>query len=318
LFLQLSESHVLINSLKSENTMLFDTVDALQNKLKESEDLLEKFSSNNLKGMLCIHTDISNKPDLIVNDLSTFTSHASNSESDSIDMKPVIEDTTCLDNSCLTNLVMPNSKESGIQGKFIPKCHNCGKIGHIKQDALRKSEVEDSSSSKYVPPHRRHIKGKGNIVCKNANHISAEKVKQHSNKRSLPTCHHCSITGHIRPKCPYLQAQKSKIQNELPTRATSGTLPLTTFQAPRHQQRQLKLVPANQRGQSKKNKSRHYKRKPQKSISNHGYEGLLNLIQCMLRRMDNMNKTSKPPPWVKQVWVRNDETIHSFRGSGLT
>jgi hypothetical protein len=132
LFLQLSESHVLINSLKSENTMLFDTVDALQNKLKESEDLLEKFSSNNLKGMLCIHTDISNKPDLIVNDLSTFTSHASNSESDSIDMKPVIEDTTCLDNSCLTNLVMPNSKESGIQGKFIPKCHNCGKIGHIR------------------------------------------------------------------------------------------------------------------------------------------------------------------------------------------
>jgi hypothetical protein len=39
----------------------------------------------------------------------------------------------------------------------------------IKQDALRKSEVEGSSSAKYVPPHRRHIKGKGNVVCKNAN-----------------------------------------------------------------------------------------------------------------------------------------------------
>jgi hypothetical protein len=72
----------------------------------------------------------------------------------------VIEDTTCLDNSCLTNHVMPNSKESGIQGKFIPKCHNCRNIGHIrpncyllkshrpwiKQDALRKSKVEDSSA----------------------------------------------------------------------------------------------------------------------------------------------------------------------------
>jgi hypothetical protein len=136
----------------------------------------------------------------------------------------VIEDTTCLDNSCLTNHVMPKSKELGIQGKVIPKCHNCGKIGHIrpncyllkshklwiKQDALRRSEVEDSSSSKYVPPHRRHIKGKGNIVCKNANHISAEKVKQHSNKRSLPTCHHCGITGHIQPKCTQLLAQKKK------------------------------------------------------------------------------------------------------------
>jgi hypothetical protein len=120
---------------------------------------LERFSSINLKSMFCIHTNISNKPDLIVNDLSTSTSHTSNSELDSIDIKHVIEDTACL-NSCLTNHVMPNSKESRIQGKFIPKCHNCGKNGHIrpnyyllkshrpwiKQNALRKSEVEDSSS----------------------------------------------------------------------------------------------------------------------------------------------------------------------------
>jgi hypothetical protein len=106
---------------------------------------------------------------------------------------------------------MPKSKESGTRGKFVPTCHNCGKIGHIrpncyllkshrpwiKQDVLRKSEVKDSSSSKYVPPHRRHIKGKGNVICKNANHNSAENVKKHSNKRSLPTCHHCGIIGHI-------------------------------------------------------------------------------------------------------------------------
>jgi hypothetical protein len=45
LILQLSESLVLIDSLKYENTMLFDIVDALENKLKESKDLLEKFSS---------------------------------------------------------------------------------------------------------------------------------------------------------------------------------------------------------------------------------------------------------------------------------
>jgi hypothetical protein len=82
--------------------------------------------------MFCIHTDISNKPDLNVNDLSTSTSHTSDSELDFVDIKPVIEDTACLDNSCLTNHVMPNSKESGIQGKFIPKCHNCWKIGHIR------------------------------------------------------------------------------------------------------------------------------------------------------------------------------------------
>jgi len=86
---------------------------------------------------------------------------------------------------------------------------------------LRKSEVEDSSSEKYVPPHRRHIKGKGNVICKNTNHNSAENFKKHSNKRSLPTCHHCGIIGHIRSICPHLQAQKSKVQKELPARATS-------------------------------------------------------------------------------------------------
>jgi hypothetical protein len=164
--------------------------------------------------MLCIHSDVFDKPNLTVDDLSTSTSHASGSELDSIDIKLLIEVTACLDNSCLTNHVMPKSKELGIQGKLIPKCHNCGKIIYIrpncyllkshrpwiKQNDLRKSEVEDSSSSKYVPPHRRHIKGKDNVICKNANHNFVENTKKHSNKRSLPTCHHCCITGHIQPK----------------------------------------------------------------------------------------------------------------------
>jgi hypothetical protein len=218
---------------------------------------------------------------------------------------------------------MPNSNESGIQGKFIPKCHNCGEIGHIrpncylwkshrpwiKQDALRKSEVEDSSSSKYVPPHRRHIKGKDNIVCKNANYISTEKVKQHSNKRSLPTCHHCGITSHIQPKCPQLQAQK-KAQRKLPTKTTSGTLPLAGHQAPWRQWQQQRSFP--------KNTSRHYKKKPQMPYSNHAFEGLLSLLQGILRRMDSMSNTRSHLPQVHQGWVRKDETIHSLRGSGLT
>jgi hypothetical protein len=245
LIIQLSESHSLIDSLKSENTMLFDIIDKLENKLKETKYLLKKFSNDNLKSMFCIHSDIPSKPGLIVDDLSASTSHASDFELDSIIIKPVIVDIACLDNSCLNNCMKLKSKDTGTQahGKFVPTCHNCGKIGHIrpncfllnshrswiKQGSLRKGKVEDSSSSKYVPPHRRHIKGKGNVICKNANHNSTEYVKKHSNKRSLPTCHHCSITGHIRPKCPQHLAQKSKVQKKLPTRATSGTLPPTTL-----------------------------------------------------------------------------------------
>jgi len=76
--------------------MLLNTIDALENKL-------EKLSSDNLKSMLCIHTDISNKPNLIIDDLSASTSHASNSELDSIVIKPVIVDTACLEIFCLNN-----------------------------------------------------------------------------------------------------------------------------------------------------------------------------------------------------------------------
>jgi len=113
LIVQLFESHALIDSLKSENTMLFDIFDTLENKLKESEDLLKKFSSENLKSMLFSHSDISNKPDLIVDDLSAFTSYASDYELDSIVIKHVIVDTACLnnfENSCLNNCVKPNPK----------------------------------------------------------------------------------------------------------------------------------------------------------------------------------------------------------------
>jgi hypothetical protein len=204
LIVQLSEPHVLIDSLRSENTMLLNTIDALENKL-------EKFSSDNLISMLCIHSNISNKPALIVDDMNTSTSHASDSKLDFINIKSVIVDTVCLENSCLNNHVMPKSKESGTQGKFVHTCNNCEKLGHIrpncyllkshklwiKQDAPRKCKVENSSSSKYVPPHRRHIKGKGNIICENTNIKFAETVKKHSNKRIMSTCHHYSIIDHI-------------------------------------------------------------------------------------------------------------------------
>jgi hypothetical protein len=148
--------------------------------------------------MLCIHTDNSNKLGIIVDDLGASTSHASDSEINSLDFKPVIVDTTCLDsfeNSCLINCVKLKSKDSRTQahGKFVPTCHNCGKIGHIrpnclllkthrswiKQDAPRKGKVEKPSSSKYVHPYKRHIKGKDSVICKNANLNSAETVKKH-------------------------------------------------------------------------------------------------------------------------------------------
>jgi hypothetical protein len=161
---------------------------------------LTKFSSNNLKRMICIHTYISNKPDLIVNDLSTSISHASDSELDFIDIKHVIEATACLDISCLNNCVKPSSKDSGTQGNFVPICHHCGKIGHIrskcyllkshrpwkKQEDSKKAVIEKTSSDKYIPPHRRHIsqRGKDFVICENPNLKFAESFKKHFSKQS--------------------------------------------------------------------------------------------------------------------------------------
>jgi len=140
--------------------------------------------------------------------------------SDYIVIKSMIVDTTCLDNlenSYLNDCVKSKSKESGTQGKFVLTCHNCGKIGHIKpncyllkshrpwnkQVAPKKGKIENPSSNKYVPPHRRHLsqEGKNFVLCKNPNPKIAEHVKKHFKKQKQPTCHHYGVTGHIRPHC---------------------------------------------------------------------------------------------------------------------
>jgi hypothetical protein len=336
LILQLSESHVLIDYLKFENTMLFDTVDALENKLKESEDLLEKISSNNLKCMLCIHTDISNKPDLIVNDLSTSISNASDSELDSAGIKPVIVDATCSENSCLNNCVKPNSKDSGTQGKFIPICHHCGKVGHIrpkcyllkshrpwkKQEEFKKDFIEKTSSDKYVMPHRRHIsqRGKDFVICENANLKFAESFKKHFSKRSQPTCYHCGVSGHIRPHCPQIRYQQPQIRKTEQKTGKSSSKP----SKPHHAFRQRRHYPqrgspsCRQCGKYGNTKAECFRMKPHKPKKNQTNEGLVNMMNSVLVRLINLDMAHTPASQVEKVWVRKDETIHPLRGSGLT
>jgi hypothetical protein len=252
LIIQFSESQVLIDSLKSENTILFDIIDTLENKLKKSENLLKKFSSDNLKSMLCIYLDISNKPGLTT-DLSTSTSHASDSELDFVDIKPVIIDATCSENSCLNNCVKPNSKDSGTEGKFVPICHHCGKVGHIrpkcyllkshrpwkKQEDSIKGFIEKTSSDKYVPPHRRLISQRGEdfVICENAIRKFAKPFKKHFNKRSQPTCYHCTVSGHIRSHCPQIRHQQPRIrktEQKIGKSSSKPSKPHHAFQQQRH------------------------------------------------------------------------------------
>jgi hypothetical protein len=264
-----------------------------------SENLLEKFSSDNLKSMLYIHSDISNKPSLIVDDLSASTSHFSDFELDHVDIK------------------------------FVPMCHHCGKVGHIrpkcyllkshrpwkKQEDSKQGVIEKTSSDKYVPPHRRHIskRGKDFIACENANLKFAEPFKKHFSKRSQPTCYHCGVSGHIRPHCPQIRHQQPRIRK---TEQKTGK-PHHVFRQQRHYP-QRDSPSCNHCGKYGHIKAECFKVKPYKPKKNQTNEGLVNMMKNVLVRLINWDMAHTPASQVKKEWVRKDETIHPFRGSGLT
>jgi hypothetical protein len=111
--------------------------------------------------------------------------------------------------------------------RSLPTCHHCGMVGHIrpncgqlifsrtwnKKNAPKKErDVEEHSKTKYVPPHRRQ-----------------------PTQKFIPICHHCGLSGHIRPKCPHILVQRSKVKKELPKKDSAST------RAPREHQAQRKL-----------------------------------------------------------------------------
>jgi hypothetical protein len=53
--------------------------------------------------------------------------------------------------------------------------------------------------------------------------------------RRPPICHHCGLSGHVRPQCSLLKAQKAKAKKEVSKRAHYGTRPVVQHQTPWHQ-----------------------------------------------------------------------------------
>jgi hypothetical protein len=192
--------------------------------------------------------------------------------------------------------------------KSLPTCHRCGMVGHIRSNCgqlnssrtwkytpVKNKGVEKDSKSKYVPPHKR--------------------LPTH---RFVPTCHYCGISGHIRPNCPQKHGPPSALVKKEPLRQVPfGIRPPKRHQAPRHQHGPQKYVLVNQSGKPKKNKSRHYKKKPLKPANQQFYEEM-HIIRKILRWMDHQMKARSHPTQVCQTWARNDETTHFLRGSEPT
>ena len=85
LMTKLSESHALIDSLKSKISMLVENNISRENDLKDCKELSQKFSSDNLKSFFYVN----NKHSMIVDNVGSYTSHASKYERKTLFAKPV-------------------------------------------------------------------------------------------------------------------------------------------------------------------------------------------------------------------------------------
>jgi hypothetical protein len=109
------------------------------------------------------------------------------------------------------------------------------------------------------------------------------RIQEPHSIRRPPICHHCGLSGHVRPQCSLLKAQKAKAKQEVPRQAHYGIRPAAQHRtpwhqaphqapryqyqapwshAPQHQRPQQRFVPANHSG-TYKSKPKQFRR-PQK------------------------------------------------------
>jgi hypothetical protein len=192
----------------------------------------------------------------------------------------------------------------------------------IKQVAPKKGKIENTYSDKYVPPHMRHLsqEGKNFVLCKNANPQIAKHVNKHFSKQSQPSCHHCGVTGHIRPHCHQIQYQKPQIKKQEPKTGKSSS----KSSKPHHASRQKRQYPqrgspsCRHNGKNGHTKAKYFREKPHKPKEIQIYEGLVYMMKNVLVSLNKLDMAYNPTSQVNKVWVRKDEAIHPLRESGLT
>jgi hypothetical protein len=202
----LSKSQNLIDSLKSEIYVLVEKSVSLKNELNVSKELSRNSSSGNLKSFLCIEESVSNKLSMIVDNTGASTSHISNVER--VNVKE----------AKANFFKTPSVKQT--QGKFVPICHHCGVIGHIRPNCW-KFKAAPKKENPAVSPTRQGKKGKKKSIVP---HVSYPKSRVVHPPRKLPyqrvvsTCHHCGKVGHIRPHCfnlkPHVQKNKNYVSRK--------------------------------------------------------------------------------------------------------
>jgi hypothetical protein len=149
---ELSDSHAVCNSLKSENHMLIAKNKSLQNDLIETRNHLSTFSSEKLNQMLHAQKRSSDKSGLGFDETVSCSSNRAPTskimfvkpvkvEESSGEGKPAVSPTRQgkkgKKNSFVPNASVPKPKVAHPLRKlpsqrFVPTCHHCGKVGHIR------------------------------------------------------------------------------------------------------------------------------------------------------------------------------------------
>jgi len=185
------------------------------------------------------------------------------------------------------------------------------------------SNIPSSSKTVFVPPIVPELPPVIEDKQKEKVNDDVPGTQQPHSIRRPPIYHHCGLSGHIRPQCSLLKAQKAKAKKEVPRQALYGTVPAAQHQtpwhqasyqapwgqAPRHQfqapwfhapqcQRpQQRFVPANQSG-TYKSKPRQLRR-PQEQYTSEPPVWMQNMMEWMMQ-------SCQQPPIGRQTWAEKD------------
>jgi hypothetical protein len=149
---ELSDSHAVCNSLKSENHVLIAKNKSLQNDLIETRNHLSTFSSEKLNQMLHAQKRSSDRSGLRFDKTASCSSnHAPTSkivfvkpvkvEESSGEGKPAVSPTrqgkkgkkySIVPHASLPKPKVVHPHRKLHSQKFVPTCHHCGKVGHIR------------------------------------------------------------------------------------------------------------------------------------------------------------------------------------------
>jgi hypothetical protein len=158
----LTESHAILDTLKSENHSLIAKVKSLENDLNDSRNHLKKFSNEKLNHMLHNQKHSFDRTGLGF-DKSVVSSTNVVSPSKLIFVKPVCKEENLAKKKEMLPPVSRGKKGKGIltdsyvsrytprrarmprnqpTQRFIPTCHHCGKIGHIRPNCFQLNNHE--------------------------------------------------------------------------------------------------------------------------------------------------------------------------------